>query len=125
VEYSDNSPWPAADGNGAYLHLKDHGLDNSVAENWEASSDVITAVDELSPDPEITLYPNPVHETLTVRTGSGISSICIYDLRGSILVTQEGNGNEVSVDMSGMMPGIYIVRIFTRIGSFPRRVIKE
>ncbi|HOO65806.1 MAG TPA: CotH kinase family protein [Bacteroidales bacterium] len=125
VEYSDSSPWPAADGNGAYLRLKDHRLDNSVAENWEASSDVITAVDELHQDPEITLYPNPVHEMLTVRSGSGISSICVYDLRGSIILTLEGSGNEVSVDMSPMKPGIYIVRIFTRVGSFPRRVIKE
>lgn len=125
VEYSDRSPWPDADGNGTYLRLKDPALDNSVAENWEASSDVITTMEELSPDPEIKLYPNPVHEMLTVRSGSGISSICIYDLRGSILLTIEGSGNEVSVDMSPMKPGIYIVRIFTREGSFPRRIIKE
>src|SRR5690606_36178848 len=65
VEYSDRSPWPDADGNGTYLRLKDPALDNSVAENWEASSDVITTMEELSPDPEIKLYPNPVHEMLT------------------------------------------------------------
>jgi len=39
VEYSDSAPWPTEpDGNGYTLSLLDPALDNSVATNWVASS---------------------------------------------------------------------------------------
>jgi hypothetical protein len=40
VKYSGSDEWPAAaDGNGAFLKLKDTALDNSLAASWTASTD--------------------------------------------------------------------------------------
>ncbi|MGE5349029.1 MAG: CotH kinase family protein [Actinomycetota bacterium] len=125
VEYSDQSPWPYADGNGSYLRLKHPDLDNSLAENWEASSDIITGREETSASGEISIYPNPVRDLLTIRAGTDISSICVYDIRGTIMWSQEVNSLQINLDMRDMSPGVYIVRIFTREGSFPRMVVKE
>lgn len=125
VEYADVSPWPNADGNGAFLRLRDNSLDNSLAENWEASFDMITAAMELPAEPAVSLYPVPVREQLTIKAESAISSICIYDFHGSIIRTQEVNSTEVTTDMSTLPPGVYIIRIFTQEGSFPRTVVKE
>jgi len=125
VEYSDGTPWPDADGNGSYLRLKGTSLDNSLAENWEASYDVITSADEPVADLALNLYPNPVGDLLTVRAETEISSICVYSLGGTIMLMQEANTREATVDMSAMSPGVYIIRVFTREGSFPRRVVKE
>ena len=124
VEYSDQSPWPDADGNGSYLRLKDTALDNSLAGSWEASSDIITSAENPAVA-EFAVYPNPVTDILYIRAETDISSICIYDTRGTILLTQEGNGPEAAVDMSSLKPGIYIIRIFTREGSFPRMAVKQ
>jgi len=123
--YSDETPWPDADGNGAYLRLKDTALDNSLPESWEASSDVITSAGETVADISAILFPNPVSDRLTVRAEPEISSICVYSMGGTILLMQEAGTRETTVDMSAMSPGIYIIRIFTREGSFPRMVVKE
>jgi len=125
VEYYDVSPWPYADGNGAHLRLKDPSLDNSLAENWEASSDVITSVKEPVSDMAISVYPNPVRGILNISSETEISSISLYDLRGTILLTQECGGQTTVIDMNGFAPGTYIIRVFTRMGSFPRIVVKE
>jgi hypothetical protein len=125
VEYSDQSPWPYADGNGSYLRLRDTALDNSLAENWEASSEIITGTEETSASGEISIYPNPVRDLLTISAGTDISSICVYDIRGTIMWSQEANSLQITIDMHAMSPGVYILRIFTRDGSFPRMVIKE
>lgn len=125
VEYSDQSPWPNADGNGSYLRLKNISLDNALAENWEASSDIITSVEDPSVDAGFSIYPNPVRDILNLSSDINISSICIYDVRGAILLTQQVNSRYDTVDMSALKPGIYIIRIFTPEGSFAQMAVKE
>jgi hypothetical protein len=125
VEYSDQIPWPAADGNGYFLKLKNVILDNSLPENWEASADVITSAEQPAADVKFKIYPNPFRDILHLSAGTDISSICIYDTRGTILLTDEVNSPESDVDMSTLEPGIYIIRIFTREGSFPQMAVKQ
>ncbi len=125
VEYSDRTPWPDADGNGSYIQLRDLALDNSLPESWEASNQVITSVTEPVEEGSINLYPNPVSDDLTVRAARDISSICLYDMRGTVILTQQVDGPEAVVDMSALTPGVYIIRIFTSEGSIPRRVVKN
>jgi hypothetical protein len=125
VVYSDQSPWPDADGNGYYLRLNDLAHDNSLPESWEASRDVITSAEEAVIEVSITLYPNPVSELLTVRAEKEISSISVYDIRGTIILAQQAEGTETIVDMIQMIPGTYIIIVFTAEGSFPKMVIKN
>ena len=125
VEYADRTPWPDADGNGSYLQLRDLALDNSLPESWEASNMVITSVTEPAEEVIINIYPNPVSDILTIRAARDISSVCLYDMRGTIILTQQVGGPETVVDMSVLTPGTYIIRIFTSEGSIPRTVVKN
>jgi hypothetical protein len=125
VEYADRTPWPDADGNGSYLQLRDLALDNSLPESWDASTQVITSVTEPIEEVSINIYPNPVSDVLTVRAARDISSICLYDMRGTVILTQQADGPETNVDMSALTPGAYIIRIFTSAGSIPRTVVKN
>jgi len=125
TEYSNVAPWPDAGGNGSYLSLKDTALDNSLPESWEASSEVITSAAEPMADIAVSLYPNPVGDLLTVTAETEISTICIYSMGGTILLMQEAGSRKTTINMSGMSPGVYIIRIFTREGSFPRMVVKK
>ena len=70
VNYSDDAPWPIApDAGGPSLELKDPPMDNALASNWSASTQlggspgqentIITKIEQNSKTPQIfTLYPN-------------------------------------------------------------------
>ncbi len=124
VEYSAGEPWPDASGNGSYLRLRGLSLDNSLPGSWEATSEAITTSITPVSTQEPALYPNPCRERLTLRAESDISSICLYDMRGTIVMTREGYGPEAEIDMGMVPPGVYIIRIFTRLGSYARTVTR-
>jgi hypothetical protein len=65
----------------------------------------------------ISVYPNPVHEHLTLEfeTTTGNSQITIFDLSGKKIIdlngtTQEGK-NKFEINTSELIPGFYILNI--------------
>jgi hypothetical protein len=70
LNFSDDSPWPTApDANGPSLELKDPSLDNALADNWSASTNlggspgqansITTKIEQNHKTPHtLTLYPN-------------------------------------------------------------------
>ena len=125
IVYADVSPWPNADGNGLYLQLRDIALDNSLPESWEAADRVITSVENPAGNISISLFPNPVSELLIIHAGAEISNISLYDMHGTILLSQECQDMETTVNLSSLAPGTYIIRIFTAEGSYPRMIVKN
>jgi hypothetical protein len=125
VKYSDSSPWPDADGNGYYLRLAGLTLDNSLPESWIASNDLITSTDTPASSVILTVYPNPVSDILTISSETEISSISLYDLRGNRLLVMRCNDSLCTVDVSGLIRGTYIVRVFTAEGSQAVKFVKE
>lgn len=125
VVYSDQSPWPDADGNGYYIRLRDLALDNGLPENWEASGEIITSVQAPAEGISLKVYPNPVSDVLYISSETDISSISIYDIRGGLLMTQHHGSTDCMADVSWLSPGTYILRIFTAQGSRAVRFVKE
>ncbi len=125
VEYSDSSPWPDADGNGYYLRLTGLTLDNSLPESWTTSNDVITSKHEPPAEISLTVYPNPAHDELRISSETVISSISIYNTRGSLLLTQSSESRNCVADISRLASGAYIIRIFTALGSHAVKFVKE
>jgi hypothetical protein len=125
VVYSDQSPWPDADGNGYYLSLIDGAPDNSLPERWIASGDIITSADAPPAGISFRVYPNPARDLLHISSASDISSISIYDIRGSLLHTWNCGSMHCMEDISWLSAGTYIIRIFTVQGSQAARFIKE
>jgi len=125
VHYSDSSPWPDADGNGYYLMLAGLTLDNSLPGSWIASNDPVTSTDTSAVSVIITVYPNPVSDILTISSETEISSISLYDLRGNRLLVMRCNDSLCTVDVSGLVRGTYIVRVFTAKGSRAVKFVKE
>jgi hypothetical protein len=117
VEYSDVSPWPDADGNGYYLRLAGLTLDNNLPESWTASNDVITSTQEPAAEISFKIYPNPARDALHITSATEISSISVYDIRGSLLLKQDYESRYCLADISRLAPGTYIIRIFTARGS--------
>ncbi len=64
---------------------------------------------------QFTLYPNPAQSMIYVSspdasTGSH-GSLTLYDLRGQIVLTKQIVNETTGIDISGLKPGVYFVRI--------------
>ena len=57
----------------------------------------------------MTIFPNPVHETLTLRNLNGKESIHIYALDGRLVKSAEAIGNQ-PIDISDLSIGLYLVK---------------
>ncbi|HLO61133.1 MAG TPA: CotH kinase family protein [Bacteroidales bacterium] len=126
VFYSDDLPWPDADGNGYYLNLISTDLDNSLASSWTTSNDFVVSNQKPDVPPQtFTIFPNPVRTVLTILSQENIISVRILDLSGRIMVTDRVGANDFQIDFTSFQPGTYIVQMFNETGVFTEKVIKE
>jgi len=72
---------------------------------------------------ELTLYPNPVINTLSISSGNELKEVDVYSLTG-VLVTRTG-GNVKTIDVSWLCKGSYLVKVLTANGSITQKMIKE
>jgi len=85
------------------------------AANGEGSvspvSPVYTPVEDIQPEnlPTIEAYPNPTRDFVYLRTDNMDSDIRyeVYDTNGQLLIKGEGD----TVDMQGLAPAMYIIRV--------------
>jgi hypothetical protein len=124
LTYTDSSPWPYADGNGYYLDLIDLSFDNSLAESWVASSFTSTPVNNPEEDPGIRFMPNPVHTLLVIESQSEINNIKMYDMNGTLLLSETVGCEKHDIDMTRYKPGIYMFRVETTTGTTTQKIVK-
>lgn len=121
VDFKIISPWPlTASGTGQTIELKDHLLDNNLGENWFADSkkfgspgkkNYMTTELESLEFAQISVYPNPAHETLFIRNAATDLLIEIYSLQGLMLQSEMMNAYSIKrIDISNLPQGIYIVK---------------
>lgn len=58
----------------------------------------------------LNMYPNPVHDVLTVAMGNHIGTIQVMDAQGRLVLEQEGTGN-AQVSVKTLTPGNYFVSV--------------
>lgn len=69
------------------------------------------------------LYPNPAKSSFTVNLNAESASLDLYDLGGKILISQQLNSDENTVDTSALQPGIYFVNVSHNNGSNKQKVV--
>lgn len=124
VRYSDDAPWPDADGNGYYLELTDPFSDNSLASNWTLSANIIVSVDKHENNTGVKFYPTPVKENLTIESSGSIKNLELFDFQGRLIKRIEINSALYNLDMSSFSQGIYLIRVYTSEGNFMQKIIK-
>lgn len=125
VEYSNTTPWPAADGNGNYIQLSNTDLDNALGENWIAASDNNLSIIENSDLKNLILYPNPVTNTLTIQASKPIVNYKMYDELGRLLYESKHDSNTIKTDWSAYPKGIYFISVSNENGKSTKKVIKQ
>jgi hypothetical protein len=125
VTYSDQPPWPNADGNGYYLALTDLLSDNSIGTNWNVSTNALVSVNETQNNHSLKIYPTPVKESLTIESFEQLKTLELYDFQGRLIRRINVDSGNINLDMSSCSRGIYMIRVITGSGSFVRRIVKE
>lgn len=125
VEYDDDAPWPDADGSGSYLQLVALILDNSLASSWVASTSDALSAESFGAVLATMIYPNPVGNTLFVKSGEALNAVEVYDIYGKLLQSQKASSNELSLDFGAYAPGMYIVRASGTDGTVVQKIVKQ
>ena len=88
------------------------------------------SINELSFDSNISIYPNPAHQLLTVEINADVDAgtvISLYNIQGQEIYNQSidhnGKGFRSEIDISNFNPGMYILRIQDDTGSIQKRII--
>ncbi|MBE8725066.1 T9SS type A sorting domain-containing protein [Flavobacterium hungaricum] len=72
---------------------------------------------------KIILYPNPVSSTLYLSdSNQKVEKVLIYNMSGNLVIT---SGKSESIDLSGLISGTYLAKIYTSDGSFNQTLIKK
>lgn len=88
-----------------------------AAETGRLASDEQSEIsEELIPGLKLTIYPNPVKETLHLRATGEFQSykMTIYDLTGKTMLNTSVNQPNKQINVSHFSKGTYIIR--TRVG---------
>ena len=70
----------------------------------------------------LSLYPNPSRDFITVRSANPITSISLFNMNGQLLSTQTGINR---IDLRPIENGIYFVQISNDLGTVTKKVIKK
>ena len=71
------------------------------------------------------VYPNPTSDILNVSYKESIDKLEVYSMLGQIVKTEKGFDREVSVDLSGLSAGTYMIKIYVGQHSQLVKVVKK
>ena len=77
----------------------------------------------------ISMYPNPATDQVILANGSNIllDNAMIYDMNGKLIntINLQNMGSEMSIDVSALASGVYMVQINSEGATTVKRLIKE
>ena len=73
------------------------------------NSYIFTGIDESSSSPELSIYPNPAYNTITVESPSN-TQLFIHSADGRMIATKPLSGGNNLIDISSYSAGLYLLR---------------
>lgn len=110
-----------------YFYLLVRTLPNSVT-YWDEfifEEDIVSSASDSS-IPEIKIYPNPARNYLTISNSNKLEQIDILSITGVILWSEKFQSEEeITIPVSDLAEGIYLLSIHTKGGLYFRKFIKK
>ena len=86
---------------------------------------VINGIEEVSQSSKVQIYPLPVRDRLNVTaSGKAIRSAVLSTLNGVTIASASEPSTKVTLDVSRIPTGIYIINVITVDGTFSRKILK-
>ena len=85
---------------------------------------VVLGLENVAPDHELTLYPNPVSETLFIKKPANIliENIAVFNILGQV---ECENSKLEKIEVSQLTPGVYFIQVETNEGSIYKSFLKH
>jgi hypothetical protein len=88
--------------------------------------DFTTGINEIQTETGVVLYPNPVDGYLNIRSDAPIEKIVVQNMQGhQVRVFDAGNRKEITVPLSDLTSGSYLLKIQTKSGNLNHKIIKK
>ena len=71
------------------------------------------------------IYPNPAHDVVYIADVSGIVQVKVFNQQGNLVIDENVSGVSVSLDISKLSPGMYIMQVSSLSGTVKRKLVKE
>jgi len=92
------------------------------------SSFITLGIDNLTPEQKIQIYPNPADDHILFTIPNVlIKKVEVSDLSGSVILDRSilSKNKIIELDISGISPGVYFLKIFTADGVFYEKMVKQ
>lgn len=87
--------------------------------------DIILSADHPSSGIELVVFPNPAYENVTIKLPfTNILSVDLFDMQGRWLFRKENASEVVILDLSGIIPGLYLLSVMTDLGVNVQKLVK-
>jgi hypothetical protein len=108
-----------------YLEIRTYANSTTWLDEFVFEENVSTYSPE-EKNSDITIYPNPVHDFLTISSVTGLKHIYIQSLTGIIMWSSDLSAQEtVTIPVSGFPNGMYIIRIHAAGKIITRKFVKK
>lgn len=85
-----------------------------------------SGIDELNLTEDIVdVVYNSAMQTVRIASSESVSSVQIYDLRGSLALVENPACDNVEVPVASLQSGLYIVKVSTTTGVVTRKIVKR
>lgn len=85
-----------------------------------------SGIDELNLTEDIVdVVYNSAMQTVRIASSESVSSVQIYDLRGSLALVENPACDNVEVPVASLQSGLYIVKVSTATGVVTRKIVKR
>lgn len=85
-----------------------------------------SGIDELNLTEDIVdVVYNSAMQTVRIASSESVSSVQIYDLRGSLALVENPACDIVEVPVASLQSGLYIVKVSTTTGVVTRKIVKR
>ncbi|WMI65334.1 T9SS type A sorting domain-containing protein [Aestuariibaculum sp. YM273] len=81
------------------------------------------SIDDFTKDLSISLYPNPVGNTLYLKSKQDIQNLAIYNSNGQLIKQSDSINKGMTVD--DLVSGLYLIQITTNSGVSTKKFIKQ
>lgn len=73
----------------------------------------------------IRMYPNPTASLFTIEANDTVESVSLFNVLGQEVLTNKFNSNSVSLDISNIQTGVYVVKVVVGGITSTSRIVKK
>ncbi|MBS1533681.1 MAG: T9SS type A sorting domain-containing protein [Bacteroidetes bacterium] len=95
-----------------------------IITNQTTTTVSLLALDEFGRS-KVSMTPNPVKNILNITANSNLHKVELLDIQGRVLESHSAAEHQTSLDLSGKVRGMYLVRVTSELGSSIQKIIKE